>query len=161
MDLVGGNPDFSREIFLLDSISGSVVQISDSPIPYQGPSDTGSIRPTVDEEGTRIAFLSNRDETGQNADLNPEVFLCDTEQGNCAQITESFGSSVRSAPALSAKGVHLAFQSILNPTGENPDGSEELFLFVPDSNEKIGELQVDLDFDGEPGFLRHRRGRPV
>jgi hypothetical protein len=159
VDLVGENPDFSREIFLLDSNSGSVVQISDSPIPSQGPTDSGSILPTIDEEGTRIAFLSNRDETGQNADLNAEVFLCDTEQDNCAQITESFGSSVRSAPALSAKGVHLAFQSILNPTGENPDGSEELFLFVPDSNEKIGELQVDLDFDGEPDFTKDLRAK--
>lgn len=44
-------------------------------------------------------------------------------------------------------------------TGNNADGSEELFLFIADSTDKIGELFVDLDFDGEPEFTRDVRAK--
>ena len=159
MDLVGENSDLSREIFLLDTSAGSLMQISDSPIASQGPADTGSIFPAVNGDGTRVAFLSNRDETGQNPDLNAEIFFCDTRLGACAQITRSFGTSLRSGPALSAKGAHLVFLSVLDLTGDNPDGSEEVFLFLADSNEKIGELQVDLDFDGETDFTNDLKAK--
>ena len=66
-DLTSGNADGNEEIFLWTSGSG-FSQIT---------STTGgfNIDPSINGDGTRIAFRSNRDLTGGNADLNAEIYL--------------------------------------------------------------------------------------
>jgi Tol biopolymer transport system component len=69
-DLTGGNPDRNTELFLLDTITDTITQLT---------STTGfrSIEssPAIDAVGTRIAFVSHANLTELNADGNPEVFL--------------------------------------------------------------------------------------
>ncbi len=68
-DLTSGNADGNEEIFLWTSGSG-FSQIT---------STTGgfNIDPSINGDGTRIAFRSNRDLTGGNAVLDEEIFHLD------------------------------------------------------------------------------------
>ena len=68
-DLVpGGNADGNSEIFLWTSGSG-ITQITSSTL-------GGNFNPSINSDGTRIAFESNRDLVpGGNADGNSEIFL--------------------------------------------------------------------------------------
>jgi hypothetical protein len=49
--------------------------------------------PSINGDGTHIAFTSNRDLTGDNADGNFEIFLYDTESGTFTQVTDTTGGS--------------------------------------------------------------------
>jgi Tol biopolymer transport system component len=66
-DLTGGNPDNNFEIFVYDVPSAALTQITDS---TGGFNDT----PSLSADGLTLAFISNRDLTGGNSDLNPELF---------------------------------------------------------------------------------------
>ncbi len=80
-------------------------------------------------DGTRIAFQSRMNLTGQNPDLSFELFLLDTTTGMFTQLTDNPGSEFPRGPAIDAAGVRVAYQSRLDPTGQNPDGNEEIFLY--------------------------------
>ena len=43
----------------------------------------------INHDGTRIAFSSNIDVTGENADRNLEIFLLDVSSGTFTQITDT------------------------------------------------------------------------
>ncbi|HWQ69291.1 MAG TPA: putative Ig domain-containing protein [Patescibacteria group bacterium] len=66
-DLIGGNPDGSREIFLWTQGSG-ITQITNTSGGFSTP------EPSINSDGTRIAFSSDRNLTGGNADGNEEIF---------------------------------------------------------------------------------------
>ena len=86
--------------------------------------------------GTRIAFLSNRDFTGDNTDANFEIFLYDVPMANFTQVTDTTGdlNFVNFDLTISGDGERLAFTSSLNPTGGNADGNIEIFFFDTATN---------------------------
>ena len=87
-----------------------------------GDSNTPSINP----DGTRIAFTSNADIIGGNPDGNFEIFLFDT-LGAFTQITdEAAGDSI--LPSINEDGTRIAFFSNSNIRGGNPDGNFEIYL---------------------------------
>ena len=99
--------------------------------------NVGSFAPTINANGTRIAFHSNRDLTGGNADSNTEIFLFDTTAGTLTQIT----NSTEGAPLLenrfasiNADGTIIVFVSGRNLSGNNPDTTLEIFLFNTTTN---------------------------
>lgn len=88
----------------------------------------GSSSPSINADGTRIAFVSRSDLTGANPDHNPEIFLYDTGAEQFSQITFSTpGPSL--SPSINADGTRIAFVSGSDLTGDNPDGNWEIFLF--------------------------------
>ena len=118
-DLTGGNPDESNEIFLYDTTTGSMNQITSS--------EVGSTDPSISADGTRIAFASEDDLTGGNADLNREIFLFDSSVPSTIQVTATTGSN-SNEPSLSGDGTRIAYQSSKD-LGDNPDENQEIFLF--------------------------------
>jgi len=128
-NLTGANPDFSREIFLFDTAINTTTQLTNSAGLGDG---IGSFAPSIDADGTRIVFHSNRDLTGSNADGNDEIFLVDTTAGTLAQITNTAGGEPlleNYSASINADGTRIAFVSGRNLTGNNPDGTLEIVLF--------------------------------
>jgi hypothetical protein len=46
-------------------------------------------RPVINYDGSRIAFLSGADLTGDNTDGNPEIFYYDSANGSTTQATRT------------------------------------------------------------------------
>ncbi|HYE36443.1 MAG TPA: hypothetical protein VEB01_13640 [Methylocaldum sp.] len=128
-DLTGGNPDFNREIFLFDTATNTTTQLTNSIASGPG---IGNFAPSINADGTRIAFHSNQDLTGGNADGNDEIFLFDATTGALAQITNSTGGDPlleNYSASINADGTRIAFVSGRDLTGTNPDSSLEIVLF--------------------------------
>jgi Tol biopolymer transport system component len=82
--------------------------------------------PTIDGDGEWIAFQSSADLTGGNTDGNVEIFLYNRSRKVFTQLTDSIGC-VNSAPKISGDASRIVFLSNCNYTGQNADGSNELF----------------------------------
>jgi len=129
-DLTGDNADGNSEIFLYDTTANSFTQITHTTLGLQG-----NVIPAISGDGTRIAFSSDRDLTGGNADANVELFLFDTTTNSFTQVTNTTGISVGNAfPAINNDGTRIAFQFAFDLTGANPDGNQEIFLFDTTTN---------------------------
>ncbi len=122
-DLTGGNGDGNQEIFFFDTMSNAFTQVTTT-------SGCISDRPAIDAAGTRIAFTSTCDLTGQNSDHSQEIFLFDTTTSTFTQITMSANSCSNDRPAINAAGTRIAFTSTCDLTGSNSDGNAEIFLFT-------------------------------
>ena len=124
-NLTGANPNGNFEIFLFDTTTSALTQVTNTT-----GSTISSDSPTISGNGTRIAFISNADLTGENPDGNREVFLFDTTTTTFTQVTNTTGSASDSdSPAISGNGTRIAFISNADLTGGNPDGNREVFLF--------------------------------
>jgi len=128
----GINPDGNVEVYVADTTNGiGNVQVT------QVTSSTGSILggfnlfPSLSGDGMRVAFASDRNFTGGNADGNFEIFVADASASGVPTVTQVTTTSVgvNTTPALSADGNHVAFASNneLIPTG-NPDNSTEIYV---------------------------------
>jgi len=105
------NADGSTEIFR--AIVGSApVQLTDK-------TACTSSRPTISADGTRIAFESDCDLVGANADGNIEIFLW--KNGTLSQLTTSTDCE-NLAPSINGPGSFVAFDSTCNIFGTNNDG---------------------------------------
>jgi len=117
----GGNPEGNFEIYLFDTTTGIITQITDE-------TAGNSLNPSINADGTRIAFESEADINGGNPEGNFEVYLFDTATGIITQITdETAGNSFD--PSINADGTRIAFYSDADINGGNPDGSFEVYLF--------------------------------
>jgi len=120
-DLTGGNADLNREIFLFDTNTSTLTQITNT-------TGTDNFNLSINAGGTLIVFTSGQNFTGGNADGNTEVFLFNTNTSTFTQITFTTGVTHRD-PVINADGTHIAFESESNLTGGNADGNREIFLF--------------------------------
>jgi Tol biopolymer transport system component len=100
-DLTGENPDRNREIFFVNTRTRTVTQLTDS-------TGDGSDSPAMNASGTRIAFMSQSDLTGENPDRNQEIFFVNTRTRAVTQLTHSTGSD-NGSPVINASGTHIAF----------------------------------------------------
>jgi Tol biopolymer transport system component len=70
-DLVpGGNPDGSREVFLLDIKTGAITQVTSTAAPGMG-----CRTPSLAASGQSVVFSCDGDLAGANADRNRELFI--------------------------------------------------------------------------------------
>ncbi len=90
--------------------------------------------PAISRDGSRLAFASRENLTGENADGNSEIFL--HADGRLLQITHTSPRSPaeRAAdgnfqPSISDDGALVAFASNRDLTGANSDANLEIFLF--------------------------------
>jgi Tol biopolymer transport system component len=155
-DLTGGNPDFNREIFLFDTATNATTQLTNSIASAAG---IGNFAPSINADGTRIAFHSNQDLTGGNTDGNDEIFLFDATAGVLTQITYSTEGDPlleNYSASISGDGARIAFVSGRDLTGTNPDGSLEIVLFdittgafTPVTDAAAGSsISPSISFDG-------------
>lgn len=107
-DLVGTNGDRNSEIFLFDGVA--IRQVTNTtPEDISTRVRDGNFQPSITDDGGIIAFSSNRNLTGLNADHNFEVLTIDTTTGLMTQITSS-GEIVGATEAkISGDGSHVAF----------------------------------------------------
>ena len=90
--------------------------------------------PSLNANGSRVAFWSTADLTGGNADGNIEVFLLALDSGGITftQISNSTGSILGGfnlSPSIDDAGNQLAFFSDRDLTGRNPDNNFEIFRY--------------------------------
>jgi len=126
-DLTGGNPDFNQELFLYNSLTNSVTQVTNT-------TGGGSGEPSLSADGARIAFVSDRDLIGGNADANFEVFIYDANTNTFAQVTNTMGLFGNSTPWTNVDGTRIAFESDRNLTGGNADANVEVFIYHVNTN---------------------------
>ena len=78
-----------------------------------------SFGPSINADGTRIAFTSNADINGGNPEGNAEIYLFDTVTGIFTQITdETAGDSLE--PSINAGGTRIGFHSNADINGGKP-----------------------------------------
>ncbi|MEE8391685.1 MAG: FG-GAP-like repeat-containing protein, partial [Anaerolineae bacterium] len=91
-------------------------------------------RPTISEDGTRVAFWTTGRLTGQNDDGNVEVFLAEISSDGLVvytQITSSTGTILGGfnfGPTIDDAGQRIAFFSDRDLVGLNSDRNFEVFL---------------------------------
>jgi len=86
------------EIYLFDTTTGIFTQITDEPAGF-------SSQPSINADGTRIAFQSTADINGGNPDMNSEIYLA-----NCFDLDD------RVIPTLSEWGL-IAMAGVLGIIG--------------------------------------------
>lgn len=105
---LGTNLDGNSEIFLYSS--GQLRQITNTL-----PGDAslrhihGNFQPSLTDNGSIIAFSSNRQLTGQNADENLEIFLFHTATESFQQLTNTSGTSGASDAKICGDGSRIAY----------------------------------------------------
>jgi Tol biopolymer transport system component len=120
----GGNPGNLIDVFLTDTTTGTIRQLT---------TGAGSAAPfsedlAIDTNGTHVAFASTANPTGENGDGNREIFVVATDTGAFTQITKTSGGGSDS-PAINGDGTRLAFRTNTNVAGTNPNGANQIVLF--------------------------------
>jgi Tol biopolymer transport system component len=128
---LGTNADGNQELFVVVPNPGDP---SGGTILRQVTTTTGgsaSPNASISTAGTRVAFSSDRNLVGENADLNVELFTVDIDGSGVLssidQISSSTGSGNVDAVDISGDGGDAVFHSTTNRTGQNADGSTEVF----------------------------------
>jgi len=137
-DLVGSNGDGGVEAFLWDASIG-FTQITNV-------NSALSVTPSINAAGSRVAFQSNTNPLGTNGDGNFEIFLWDASTGLIQITNTTKGNSA--TPKINAAGNRIAFQSTADLTGNNSDGSLEVFLW----DSSTGFTQITDSVDGKSSF---------
>lgn len=91
-----------------------------------------SASPSISADGTRIAFESDCDLTGDNPSGDRQVFLWIEDQKPDPFIQITRGSGFTTTPSISADGNRIAFASNLDLTGENSSRVPQIFLWLED-----------------------------
>ncbi len=124
-DLVGTNPDRNSEIFLFDG--AAINQITNTtPADISTRVRDGNLQPSITDDGSIIAFSSNRNLTGLNADQNFEVLTIDTTTRVITQITSSDEIFGATEAKISGDGSHLAF---VRDSSQGQSNSRDLLLY--------------------------------
>lgn len=123
-DPLGTNADRNAEVFVYDLDTHTVRQLTFS----TGDAFTnGDV--SLSADGKRVAFSSTANLVGTNADGNQEIYVYDLIDDLLTQVTQTSGFGVHNLePSLSGDGLTLVFTSTANYTGENPQGSLQIFL---------------------------------
>jgi len=107
-DLVGRNADRNSEIYFFNGTT--LIQITQtSPANEASRMSDGNFQPSLSADGHFIAFSSNRNLVGLNADLNLEIFVFDTDANTFTQLTANTGNIGSTSPKVSADGSRIAF----------------------------------------------------
>jgi uncharacterized repeat protein (TIGR01451 family) len=156
-DLIGTNNDQNFEILVYDVATEQIYSVTNS---LKG----ANILPSINDDGARIAFVSDRDLTGlgTNNDGNQEIFLAEVDGSwniNIVQVTQTSGDVINDQPSISADGNWIAFVSDSNLGGSNGDGNLEIlvadvsggsisFAQVTNTSGGVDNEQPSMDGDG-------------
>jgi Tol biopolymer transport system component len=122
-DLTGANLDQSVEIFRSLLVGGTAEQLTDD----RSVTGCASINAASDASGGAIAFESDCDLTGENADQVNEIFASLGGSG-VEQVTSSPGEPCANVtPAMASDVTSIVFSSDCDLVGDNVDLSSEIF----------------------------------
>ena len=118
-DLTSSNPDNNAEIFLYDfSLFPPLSQVTTSSGATNG-------APSINSDGTLIAFISDADleGNGKNSDHSQELFLYNSQATPpISQLTTEGNNVTQQHPSINGDGTRIAFVS-------NKGGNQEIFLY--------------------------------
>lgn len=121
---LGTNADANSEIFLHDG--ARLIQITNSsPSNASARTTEGNFQPSISDDGRYLAFSSNRQFDGQNADGNFEIFVYDTIAQSFTQLTNSAGVVGATDAKISGNGASVAY---IYDGGTSPGSSRRLVL---------------------------------
>jgi uncharacterized protein (TIGR03437 family) len=121
---LGANNDANSEIFLYDG--ARLIQVTNtSPGDLSDRVRNGNFQPSISDDGRFIAFSSNRDLAGENADGNFEVFVYDTVALSFTQLTNSSGILGATDAKISGNGAAIAY---IRDTGTVASADRDLLL---------------------------------
>ena len=118
-DLVGQNKDRNSEIFLFDGSKLSQLTQTE-PSSVESRLGEGNFQPSITGDGRMVAFSSNRNLTGSNADSSHEIFLYQDQA--FVQLTSGTKEHSAVSPKISADGSRVFYKS----TG--PDASDLMWV---------------------------------
>jgi Tol biopolymer transport system component len=124
----GENGDGSEEIFRIRAGGTDLEQLTAAPSGY------ASRNPAVGADGNRIAFDSDADLTGANADGSREIFRVRLDGSELIQLTSGEAGTTSRSPRVAEPGGWLVFESNANLGGLNPDGTFEIFRVREDGS---------------------------
>ncbi|MBP1686033.1 MAG: Cna domain protein, partial [Deltaproteobacteria bacterium] len=168
-DPLGKNADGNFELFLYQVPGEGFSQITQSTggdlqLQSAGRWPANS-QMSINSSGTRLAFISNRDYTGENAAGDFEVFLYDTELQRFMQLSFGKGGDVitRSgdevtyfspaiaSPSIDGSGDRVVFASRYNLLGTNPDQNWEIYLWdVSGATPRTAQITSSTDNPNAP-----------
>ncbi len=106
-------------------------QLTDAPLGFT------VFEPAVSADGSRVAFSTNFDGTGGNPENNFEIYLCDHQAHAMVQLTSTPNGIGNFEPLITPDGAVVVFRSKFDFTGQNADGSFELFQVTVDTGEFV------------------------
>ena len=107
-DPLATNKDGNSEIFLYRN--SELVQITQTTTDENGNRIAdGNFQPSISDDGSYIAFSSNRDLTGRNSDLNFEIFVYDITDGTLSQLTNTSELPGARAAKMSGNGKTIGY----------------------------------------------------
>ncbi|HJU57023.1 MAG TPA: lamin tail domain-containing protein, partial [Pyrinomonadaceae bacterium] len=105
---LGTNADGNSEIFLYNG-AGLRQITSTTPNDISRRATDGNFQPSLSDDGRYIAFSSNRNLTGQNADANFEIFVFDVTANSFSQLTNTAGGYGATDAKISGNGSRIAY----------------------------------------------------
>src|SRR6185295_17988581 len=85
----------------------------------------GNFNPSISDDGRYVAFSSNRNITGQNADGNLEIFVYDSSSATFSQLTNTSAMVGSSDAKISGNGAKVAF---IRDTGTTASARRDLMV---------------------------------
>jgi Tol biopolymer transport system component len=89
----------------------------------------GVFEPSISADGRFVAFRASFNLTGENPDVNFEIFLFDSLTSSFTQVTHTPSLYGNFEPMVTPDGSAVVFRSLYNFAGTNGDGSFELFEY--------------------------------
>ncbi|HEV2882185.1 MAG TPA: Ig-like domain-containing protein [Pyrinomonadaceae bacterium] len=129
-NLTGENADGNSEIFLFADERLQQITHTSPRDPAQRTAE-GNFQPSVSDDGSLVAFASNRDLTGANPDANLEIFLYDHAARTFKQLTDATHTTNSSDAKISGDGTRIAFIRDAQAAGGDDDArrTRDLMLF--------------------------------
>jgi Tol biopolymer transport system component len=103
----------------------------------------------ISRDGSRIVFSSTMNPFGTNNDGGEEIFRRQADGSGLVQVTSFPAGKHASYPTISADGTTITFASNANPTGQNNDGSDDIFLIHADGT-GVHQLSFGAGLSYEP-----------
>jgi len=130
-DLVGGDLNNRRDVFVRDLTDGTTTRLSVSTT--GGDSDSSSNDPSIDADGSRVAFWSDASNlVAGDGNHRADVFVRDLGAGTTTRVSTAGGADAHGNsydPSISADGTKVAFWSTAGDlVGNDGNGVSDVFL---------------------------------
>ena len=128
-DLSGQNHDRSYEVFVMRADGTQLTQLSNDPAVNGG----SVIAVAMAGGASKVAFFANTNPLGGNPNHIPQIYVINRDGTGLTQVTHSATAKAYfQGMGISGDGQRITFGSTDNPTGQNADGSTEVFAVQSD-----------------------------
>ncbi|GJM15648.1 MAG: hypothetical protein DHS20C13_09750 [Thermodesulfobacteriota bacterium] len=140
----GQNPEGNRELFLANTVTNSVLQVTNT-------TSGDAFQSTITSDGSLVAFSHTGNVRGLNSTGNRQLFLFNLNTGDIGAVTnDNTGDSF--VPNINGDGTCLAFHSNANLTGGNPLGGQQVYIYNI-ALDAFTQITTDLDGVGVNGAV--------